>query len=45
VSKERSLVDVAVASLGPLRDDSALTPFDTNWKKGSGATPFTTQDL
>jgi len=22
-----------------------LTPFDTNWKKGSGATPLTTQDL
>jgi hypothetical protein len=25
--------------------DLALTPFDTNWKKGSGATPLTTQDL
>jgi len=24
---------------------SKLTPFDTNWKKGSGATPLTTQDL
>jgi len=22
-----------------------LTPFDTNWKKGSGATPLTTQGL
>jgi hypothetical protein len=22
-----------------------LTPFDTNWKKGSGATPLTIQDL
>jgi hypothetical protein len=22
-----------------------LTPFDTNWKKGGGATPLTTQDL
>jgi hypothetical protein len=22
-----------------------LTPFDTNWKKASGATPLTTQDL
>jgi len=22
-----------------------LTPFDTNWKEGSGATPLTTQDL
>jgi hypothetical protein len=22
-----------------------LTPFDTNWRKGSGATPLTTQDL
>src|ERR1700730_4749838 len=22
-----------------------LTPFDTNWQKGSGATPLTTQDL
>src|ERR1700676_4146592 len=23
----------------------ALTPFDTNWQKGSGATPLTTQGL
>ena len=22
-----------------------LTPFDTNWKEGGGATPLTTQDL
>jgi hypothetical protein len=22
-----------------------LTPFDTNWEKGSGATPLTAQDL
>jgi hypothetical protein len=22
-----------------------LTPFDTNWKEGSGATPLTIQDL
>jgi len=22
-----------------------MTPFDTNWMKGSGATPLTTQDL
>jgi hypothetical protein len=28
-----------------LGDQPDLTPFDTNWKKGSGATPLTTQDL
>jgi len=28
-----------------LGDQRDLTPFDTNWKKGSGATPLTTQDL
>jgi hypothetical protein len=22
-----------------------VTPFDTNWKRGSGATPLTTRDL
>jgi len=26
-------------------DQPDLTPFDTNWKNGSGATPLTTQDL
>jgi hypothetical protein len=28
-----------------LRDHPDLTPFDTNWNKGSGATPLATQDL
>jgi len=28
-----------------LGDQRDLTPFDTNWKKGSGATPLTIQDL
>jgi hypothetical protein len=26
-------------------NNQKLTPFDTNWKKGSGATPLTIQDL
>ncbi len=33
---------VGYSETDPHRD---LTPFDTNWKKGSGATPLTTQDL
>jgi hypothetical protein len=30
---------------GVAANNSSLTPFETNWKKGSGATPLTTQDL
>ena len=36
------------AGARPLRQRSwisNLTPFDTNWKRGSSATPLTTQDL
>jgi hypothetical protein len=35
------MVDLATRACRPQN----LTPFDTNWKKGSGATPLTTQDL
>ncbi len=41
VSRLTGQLDLATRACKPQN----LTPFDTNWKKGSGATPLTTQDL
>ena len=39
------LLNKLVEISSPGHGDMHLTPFDTNWKKGGGATPLTTQDL
>jgi hypothetical protein len=44
-AKHGKLLPVKLEIFGLARHFVRLTPFDTNWKKGSGATPLATQDL